>query len=366
MSVNQLLRDWRPGGIDTIDYLAAGDRMDLAFEPVELQLHEPFTIARGTQLLAETVHLTLTHEDESGIGEAAPSPHYGELASTVLVYLTALNERLAELDAPLSISAFHELMDDVAMLNPAAKAAVDMAAYDLLGKRLGAPVYEILGLDPVETPRTSFTIGIDSPKTMARKAAEASSYPILKVKVGTADDEANLKAIRAERPDAVIRVDANTAWTAKEAVEKIERLAEYELEFVEQPVEGWDLEGLGYVTSAVSLPVIADESCIVPSDVAKVAPYVDGINIKLMKCGGIYPALQMIHIARGLGLSVMMGCMIESSLAITAAAHLSPLLDYADLDGHLLVDDDPFQGVAVEDGKLVLGSEPGLGVERAR
>ncbi|HCF99909.1 MAG TPA: dipeptide epimerase [Chloroflexi bacterium] len=340
--------------------------MDLAFEPVELQLHDPFTIARGTQVLAETVHLTLTQDDSSGIGEAAPSPHYGELGSTVLVYLAALNDRLAEVDAPLSISALHALMDDVAMLNPAAKAAVDMAAYDLLGKRLGAPVYEILGLDPLEAPRTSYTIGIDTPEVMARKAVEAGSYPVLKVKVGTDNDEANLKAIRAERPDALIRVDANMAWKPKEAVEKIERLAEYDLEFIEQPVHGHDLEGLGYVRSAVSLPVIADESCIAPSDVAKVAPYVDGINIKLMKCGGIYPALEMIHIARGLGLSVMMGCMIESSLAITAAAHLSPLIDYADLDGHLLIDDDPFRGVLVEDGKLVLGQSPGLGVEQAR
>jgi L-alanine-DL-glutamate epimerase-like enolase superfamily enzyme len=257
-------------------------------------------------------------------------------------------------------------MDELARLNPAAKAAIDMAAYDLLGKRLNAPIYEILGLDPAATPRTSFTIGIDAPEVMGRKAAEASQYPILKVKVGTARDEANLEAIRRVRPDAVIRVDANAAWTAKQAVERIEALTIFDLEFVEQPVNGDDLEALGMVRQSVSLPVIADESCIVPADVPKVAPYVDGINIKLMKCGGIYPALQMIFLARAHHLQIMMGCMIESSLAITAAAHLSPLIDYADLDGQLLIDDDPYIGVRVENGKLVLPDAPGLGVQPAR
>jgi L-alanine-DL-glutamate epimerase-like enolase superfamily enzyme len=237
-----------------------------------------------------------------------------------------------------------------------------MAWYDLLGKRLGAPVYELLGLDPADTPRTSFTIGIDTPQTMAQKAAEAQQYPVLKVKVGTPNDRANLEAIRRERPNAVIRVDANEGWTPKEAVRRIAELAEFELEFVEQPVPASDLEGLGYVRSSVSLPVIADEACIVPADVPRVAPYVDGINIKLMKCGGIYPALQMIHLARAHHLQVMMGCMIESSVAITAAAQLAPLLDYADLDGNLLIDDDPFQGVTVRDGRLVLPQRPGLGV----
>jgi L-alanine-DL-glutamate epimerase-like enolase superfamily enzyme len=231
---------------------------------------------------------------------------------------------------------------------------------------LGAPVYQLLGLDPTATPRTSFTIGIDTPEAMARKAAEAHAYPILKVKVGTPRDRDNLEAIRAQRPDAVIRVDANEAWTPKEAVRHIDELAAYDLEFVEQPVLGHDLEGLGHVRDAVALPVIADESCVVPHDVPRVAPYVDGINIKLMKCGGIYPALRMIHLARAHGLQVMMGCMIESSVAITAAAHLSPLLDYADLDGNLLIDDDPYRGVEVVEGRLTLSSEPGLGVQPAQ
>jgi L-Ala-D/L-Glu epimerase len=336
--------------------------MNLTYEPLRLTLHEPFTISRGTATAAENLIVTLSSDGVTGIGEAAPDEHYGEFAGTVEAYLGRLQDVLRG-DVP-PITALHALLEEVARLNPAAKAAVDMAAYDLLGKRLGAPVYELLGIDRDQAPRTSFTLGIDTPEVMARKAREARGYPILKVKVGTESDEANLDAIRQEHPDAIIRVDANTAWGPKEAVDRIERLARFDLEFVEQPVKGHDLEGLGYVTSHVSVPVITDESCVVPSDVAKVAPYVDGINIKLMKCGGIYPALQMITIARGLGLKVMMGCMIESSLAITAAAHLSPLLDYADLDGQLLIDDDPFQGVTVEDGRLILPTGPGLGVTR--
>jgi L-alanine-DL-glutamate epimerase-like enolase superfamily enzyme len=337
--------------------------VDLSYETLNLKLHFPFTIARGTQLFADNVEVRLSDGSQTGIGEAAPSSEYGELQGTVLAFLERLRAALAEApSAPITV--LHALMNETAHLNPAAKAAVDMAAYDLLGKQLGTPVYRLLGLDPGAAPRTSFTIGIDSPEMMARKAAEAQAYPILKVKVGTAHDADNLDAIRSVRPDAVIRVDANEAWTAKEAVNHIEELAAYNLEFVEQPVKGDDLEGLGYVRAAVDLPVIADESCVVPTDVPRVAPYVDGINIKLMKCGGIYPALQMIHLARAHHLGVMMGCMIESSVAITAAAHLSPLLDWADLDGNLLIDDDPYRGVSVQEGQLVLPDGPGLGLRQ--
>lgn len=337
--------------------------MVLSFETLELALTHPFTIARGTQTVADNIRVCLTADGHSGLGEAAPDGHYGELQGTAIAFLESLRPRLSA-GIP-SISALHRIMDETARLNPAAKAAVDMAAYDLLGKRLGAPVYELLGLDPAATPRTSFTIGIDSPRVMARKAADARQYPVLKVKVGTPNDEENLEAVRAERPEAIIRVDANEAWTPKEAVERIEALSIYDLEFVEQPVAARDLEGMEYVASAVSVPIIADESCVVPADVPRVAPFVDGINIKLMKCGGIYPALQMIYVARAHNLRVMMGCMIESSLAITAAAHLSPLIDYADLDGHLLISGDPYHGVTVEDGKLLLPDGPGLGLRPA-
>lgn len=338
--------------------------MKLSFETLDLTLRDPFTISRGTQLHANNVRVTLSDGDLSGTGEAAPSSHYGDSKDSVLALLDLLRDTLSPREC-LPISSLHVLMDEVAHLNPAAKAAIDIAAYDLLGRRVGAPIYELLGLDATKTPRTSFTIGIDSPEVMSRKAGEARAYPILKVKVGTPNDRANLEAIRAVRPDAIIRVDANEAWTPKQAIRNIEELSEYDLEFVEQPVTARDLEGLGHVRDSVSIPILADESCVVPDDVVLVAPYVDGINIKLMKCGGIYPALKMIHIARAHHLAAMMGCMIESSIAITAAAHLSPLLDYADLDGNLLVKDDPYHGVSIDSGRLVLASGAGLGIQPA-
>ncbi len=337
--------------------------MPLAHHPLDLQLAMPFTIARGTQTEANNVLLRLTDGDVEGIGEAAPSEHYGDSQSSSIHFL---RQAASVISGSEPLSCLHELLEGIAKNNPAPKAALDMAAYDLLGKRLQAPVYQLLGLDPSHTPRTSFTIGIDSPACMAEKAKAASDYPILKVKVGTEHDVENLEAVRSVT-DAVIRVDANEAWTPKLAVEKLQEFARYNIELVEQPVMASDLQGLGFVRDRSPIPVIADEACIGPSDVVRVAPYVDGINIKLMKCGGIYPALQMIHIARAHHLRVMMGCMIESSLAITAAGHLSPLLDYADLDGQLLIEEDPYEGIRVEDGRLVLPDGPGLGVrERIR
>ncbi|HZU11216.1 MAG TPA: dipeptide epimerase [Chloroflexota bacterium] len=334
--------------------------MDARHEALNLTLRRPFTISRGTQTVACNVLVTLCDGDHQGIGEAAPSPYYGETQPTVAAILDDLLPALAT--DSLAPSTLHERMQRTIGRNPAAKAAVDMAAYDLLGRRLDAPVYDILGLDPAGTPVTSYTIGIAAPDVMARDAAAAGDFPILKVKVGTPHDVANLEAIRGARPDAVIRVDANAAWSAKEAVSRLEELLPFDLEFVEQPVHAADLDGLSYVRDAIPIPVIADESCVVPEDVPRVAPHVDGINIKLMKCGGISPALQMIATARAHNLLVMAGCMIESSLAITAAAQISPLLDYADLDGNLLVSDDPFTGVVVDAGRLILPEASGLGV----
>jgi len=206
-------------------------------------------------------------------------------------------------------------MDKRLRANAAAKASVDMALYDLLGKRLGAPVYQLLGLNPERTPLTSFTIGIDEPAEMARKAAEAAkTYPILKIKVGTGHDLEIVRAIR-EATDATLRVDANAAWTPKEAIRAIRELEPYGIEFVEQPLPPTDLDGLRFVREHVTLPIIADESCVTESDIPRLVGAVDGINIKLMKCGGIHHALRMIHTARSHHLKVMLGCMIESSLA---------------------------------------------------
>ncbi|HLZ24062.1 MAG TPA: dipeptide epimerase [Ktedonobacterales bacterium] len=334
--------------------------MDVGAEALDLKLRTPFRISRGVQLVAENVLVSLTSGEITGIGEAAPSGFYGEKRATVLAALPFLEAILG--DDPLLTEDITEGFERVFHHgNAAAKAALDMAIYDLAGKRLGIPVYRLLGLNPERTPVTSFTIAIDSPEAMARKAREARDYPILKIKVGTPQDIEIVRAIR-DATDATLRVDANAAWTAKEAITTINKLAPYDIEFVEQPVAAGDLEGLRLVRENVAVPIIADESCVVPDDVAKMAGRVDGINIKLMKCGGLRNALKMIATARAHHLKVMLGCMIESSLSITAAAHLSPLVDYADLDGPLLIQDDPFDGVRYDSGKLVLPDRPGLGV----
>jgi L-Ala-D/L-Glu epimerase len=333
--------------------------MKLDVQPFDLKLTTPFRISRHVQYTASNVLAQITHEGVTGIGEAAPSEHYGENRGTVLAALAALADELG--DDPFALEETLARLNHVLGLNPSAKAALDMALYDLVGKRLNVPLYKLLGLSAAHTPLTSFTIGIDTPEIMAQKALAASAYPILKIKVGTKNDVANLKAIR-EVSKAVIRVDANTAWTPKEAIRAINELAEFNIEFVEQPVAPSDLAGLKYVREHIPLPIITDESSITVEDIPRVAECTDGINIKLMKCGGISHALKMIHVARAHNLKIMIGCMIESSLAITAAAHLTPLIDYADLDGHLLVDNDPYVGVKVEQGKLLLPTGPGLGV----
>lgn len=333
--------------------------MKLDVKPFDLTLTTPFRIARHVQHTAANVLVQITHEGVTGIGEAAPSEHYGEYRGTVLAVLSLLESELG--NDPFALEDIFQRINHVIRLNPSAKAAIDMALYDLIGKLLKVPVYRLLGLSAGQTPLTSFTIGIDTPENMAKKARAASDYPILKIKVGTRNDVANLKAIR-EVSNAVIRVDANTAWGPKEAVRAINELAAFGIEFVEQPVAPHDLAGLKYVREHVPLPIITDESSITVEDIPRVAECTDGINIKLMKCGGLYHALKMIHVARAHNLKVMIGCMIESSLAITAAAHLTPLVDYADLDGHLLVDDDPYTGVKVKEGKLILPEGPGLGV----
>jgi len=334
--------------------------MHIDAKPIDLKLTVPFRISRGVQQVASNAVVQINHKEHTGYGEAAPDEYYGENVETVLTCITTFAGNLG--DDPFATEDILNNLDHLIRLNPSAKAAVDMALYDLVGKMLNVPVYKLLGLNPARTPHTSFTLGIDSPANMAKKALLARDYPILKVKVGTKNDVANLEAIR-EVSNATIRVDANAGWTPREAIKTINALAPYNIEFVEQPVHPRDLDGMRLVRENVPLPIIADESCVTVDDIPRVVGCVDGINIKLMKCGGIRHALKMIHAARAHHLQIMIGCMIESSLAITAAAHLTPLVDYADLDGHLLIDNDPYEGVKVVNSKPVLPDRPGLGVQ---
>jgi L-alanine-DL-glutamate epimerase-like enolase superfamily enzyme len=335
--------------------------MHLTASPVDLKLTTPFRISRGVEYTAPNVIMEVEHNGLVGYGEAAPSAYYGETRATVLTCLNAFADSLG--DDPFLIDEIMRRLDQTIRLNPSAKAAVDMALYDLVGKLLSVPVYKLLGLNPANAALTSFTIGIDTPEVMAQKARLARDYPILKIKVGTPRDLDNLKAIR-DVSSATIRVDANTAWTPKQAIQMITALAPYNIEFVEQPIPPGDLEGLRLIRENVSVPIIVDESCVAVEDIPRLAGCVDGVNFKLMKSSGLTNVLKMIHVARAHHLRVMLGCMIESSVAITAAAHLTPLVDYADLDGNLLIDNDPFEGVKVEQGKLILPDTPGLGVRK--
>src|ERR1700730_3554726 len=334
--------------------------MHIDAKPIDLKLTTPFRISRAVQHTSPNVVVQINHNGHTGYGEAAPDEYYGESQETVLACITMFAGNLG--DDPFAIEDVMNRLEKIIRRNPAAKAAADMALYDLVGKMLSVPLYKLLGLNAAHTPNTSFTLGIDNPEEMTKKALAAREYPILKIKVGTKHEFDTLKAIR-EVSSATIRVDANAAWTPKEAIKMINSLAPYNIEFVENPISPYDLAGLKLIRENVPLPIIADESCVTVEDIPRVAECVDGINIKLMKCGGIRHALKMIHVARVHNLRVMIGCMIESSLAITAAAHLTPLVDYADLDGHLLISDDPYVGVTVEKGKLVLPDSAGLGVK---
>jgi L-alanine-DL-glutamate epimerase-like enolase superfamily enzyme len=234
---------------------------------------------------------------------------------------------------------------------------------DWVGNRLGVPLYRLWGLDPGKTPVTTFSIGIDTPEVVKQKVAEAKDFPVLKIKVGRDNDAEILAAVR-EATDKRLRVDANEGWRDKEqALEKIRWLQGLGVELIEQPLPAAMIDETAWLRQRVDIPIIADEAIKRASDIPRLAGAYDGINIKLMKAGGIQEAIRMIHVARALGLKIMLGCMIESSVGISAAAHLSPLVDYADLDGNLLISNDPFVGVAVEDGRLILNDHPGLGVQ---
>lgn len=334
--------------------------LHLNVKPIELKLTTPFRISRGVEYTASNMVIQVTHNEFTGYGEAAPSSYYGETTETIQACFTLLADHLG--DDPFLIDDLHHRLDSIIRLNPSVKAAIDMAFYDLMGKMLDVPLYKLLGLNPEHTPYTSFTIGIDSPQEMAKKALLAKDYSILKIKVGTKYDLDIIKAIR-DVSTAVIRVDANTGWTPKEAIKNISAFEPYNIEFVEQPVPAHDFAGLKLIRDNVPLPIIADESCMTIDDIPRLSECVDGVNFKLMKNGGIRNVFKMIQVARAHHLRVMIGCIIESSLAITTAAHLTPLVDYADLDGNLLIDNDPYEGVRVEHGKLVLPDRPGLGVK---
>ncbi|HEX9484211.1 MAG TPA: dipeptide epimerase [Gemmatimonadaceae bacterium] len=338
--------------------------MKLTHEIVTLRTKNPFFISRGGASEYRVVRITVTDRDgATGWGEAAPSAFYGETADTVVGVLPILASAIAGMDS-WSLEAMEHALKGPIRFNGAARAGVSAALHDLVGKRLGIPVYRLWGLDPAASPRTSFTIGIaPDEKTLRQRMEEAQQYPVLKIKLGSTWDERIVRVVRELVPDKVLRVDANAAWTPKSTLRIVPLLQELGVEFVEQPLPPGDIAGLRFVRERSALPIIADESCLVSGDIPKLAGVVDGINIKLAKCGGLREALRMIATARAHDMMVMAGCMIESSLGITAACHFAPLLDCADFDGHALVSNDPFVGATIDEGVIRLPEGPGLGVD---
>ncbi len=326
-----------------------------------LELRHTWTTTMSSSATRDTLHTQYRRDGITGYGEGAGIVRYQQSALGGQKALEALLPLITAAD-PWS---YEKLLKDLDRRLPgqrAALSAVDLALLDWLGKRLGVPVYRLFGLDPADAAVTNMSIGIDTPELTRQKVREAEDFPVLKVKVGLATDEATIDAVRSvtKKP---LRVDANEGWTNKEeAVRKINWLESQGVQLIEQPLPAHMLEETRWIRARVHMPILADEACHSAEDIPKLREAFDGIVVKLDKCGGLIEAQRQIHVARALGMKVMIGCMVSSSCTITAAAHLSPLVDYADLDGHLLIGNDPYAGVTVNKGKLILPSTPGLGV----
>lgn len=327
-----------------------------------LKLRHTWTTVMSSSDYRDTVHVRYTHDGISGVGEGAPIVRYHENAESAERAIESVRGMLAAADpyqfAKVMAEVFHRMEGQ-----NAAKAAIDIALMDWFGKKLGIPLFTYFGLDRADAPITTFSIGIDNPEVTRQKVREAAAYPILKVKVGLDTDEATIAAVRSvtKKP---LRVDANEGWKDKEeAVRKINWLESQGVEFVEQPMPAPMIEETRWVRSRVHIPIIADESCVRAAEIPNLINAFDGVNVKLDKAGGMLEAYRMIQIAKSLGMKTMLGCMISSSVSVTAAAHLSPLVDYADLDGNLLIANDPYSGVLVREGKLLLPDRPGLGLK---
>lgn len=331
-----------------------------------LQLRHPFKLSYGTTTVRENVLFQVSAGTHSGVGEAAVVSYYGETAERVLQHLSApaLAEALSG-DPLLLGDALDRLPAD---MTPAARAAVDIALHDLWGKHLGHPLYRLWGLNPAHIPVSSFTIAMaDDEDGYRKQVREARDHSLIKLKLGSGDWRTDLRYVQMARPETRARlcVDANGGWSADEALAIIPALTELEIVFIEQPVARDDLAGWRTLHDSLPVarpPLIADETVQGVESVLPLAGLVDGINIKLAKCGGLRPAMQMIQLARACGMKVLIGCMIESTVAVAAAAHLAALADFADLDGNLLVSNDPYRGIEMRKGQIALTERPGLGI----
>lgn len=333
--------------------------MRLTHEPLELETRFDFRIAHGSHRAYRNTLVRLEHEGIVGLGEASPSHYYGETPRLVEQALDVWAPVLG--DDPFALDAIETRMGAALHGHGAAHAAIEMALHDWIGKKLGQPVWRLFGLDPSRVPLSCVTLGMASPEEMERKLETVADFPRIKVKLGSPGDVENLKRVRA-RFGGALQVDANTAWNAADAVRVLRSIEPLGIELVEQPVAREDLDGLRWVRERIGIPVFADESCHHAADIANLAGRVDGVNLKIMKTGGLAEMRRAIHAARAHGLQVMLGSMVETSLALSAAAQLAPLADVLDLDGHWLLARDPFRGAPGERGVIRLGDGPGLGV----
>lgn len=335
-------------------------RLSLRFKPFELQLKYPFNLASSSRTTTPVLLTELEFDGVVGYGEASMPPYLGESHESVTRFLQQLD--LGQFQDPFQLEEILAYVDGCAEGNTAAKASVDIALHDLLGKLQGEACYASWKLRAADAPETSFTIGIDDESIVRQKVTEAAAYKILKIKLGRSNDKEMIQVVRS-MTDVPISVDANQGWTDRiAALEMTCWLKEQGVLFVEQPMAKDDLDSTAWLTENSPLPIIADESIQRLSDLEKLKGVFSGVNIKLMKCSGLNEARKLIDRARALDMKVMIGCMTETSCAVSAAAQLSPLVDWADLDGNLLITNDPFEGVRVEDGKIKLPADPGIGV----
>ena len=357
-----LLAATKRGGMRSARRVHKTGKLKLSFFPYELKLRHAFNLARYSRTTTPDIQVQLEYDGVVGYGEASMPPYLGESVESVTKFLNSLD--LGQFNDPFRIEDILSYVDGVAPGNRAAKASVDIALHDLLGKIMGQPWYKIWGLDPAKAPVTSFTIGIDTEEVVRQKVREASPYKLIKVKMGLDKDQETIDIIKQMMPDVPLCVDCNQGWKDKEhALEMCHWLKERGCVFVEQPFDKEWIDETAWLRERSPLPIIADEAFQRLPDIVRFKGVYDGINIKLMKSTGLHEAYKMITVARALDMKVMIGCMTETSCAVTAAANLSPLVDFADLDGNLLIANDRFKGMTVENGKITLHDIPGIGIE---
>jgi L-Ala-D/L-Glu epimerase len=338
-------------------------KMKLTYRPYTLELRHVFTIATSSRTTTPVVLTEIEYDGITGYGEASMPPYLGESHETVTKFLSKVD--LGKYNNIFDLEYILADIDKIAPGNTAAKASVDIALHDVIGKLMGQPWYKIWGFDASKAPNTSFTIGIDTPDVVKQKTKEASIYKVLKVKLGRDTDKEMIETIRSVT-DTPITVDVNQGWKDKHfALDMIHWLKERNIEFIEQPMPKEQIDDNAWLTENSPLPTIGDEAVQRLADVQKAYGVYSGVNIKLMKCTGMREAHKMLTLAKALGMKVMMGCMTETSCAISAASHITPMVDWADLDGALLISNDIYNGTIIKDGKIVISDRPGIGVVKA-